>query len=291
LANRAYYSLRTGRRPPKINLGTAKRLFAATVDALTVDGFFAEFLGYDCVDEGPVSGTGGSDIEAFVFRKTLREDLWPVPQHIAAWDEEAFMDGVEFFYDHVSKPVEPRYYHSFSNCGYHDTKFDRAAGRKHYRSEINEILRLLDAGWELSPEGEVLRRVDASVADLLDRPLPTSMSATVQKRVDAAIGKFRRRTSTADDRRDAVRDLVDVLEFLRPQFKQVLVQRDDALLFDLANNFGIRHFNDRQHAEYDAIWLSWMFHFLLATIHAGTRFLEARGLVNPESVQLPGTTP
>lgn len=45
----------------------------------------------------------------------------------------------------------------------------------------------------------------------------------------------------------------------------------------MANNFGIRHFNERQHAEYDAIWLSWMFHFLLATIHAGTRFLEERG--------------
>lgn len=279
MATRLYYSLRTGRQPPRIDLPTAKRLFAATYDALLEEGYLSELLGYDCVDQGPVPGTAGSDVEAFVFRRTLRDNLWPFTEHLASWTEDEFMDAVEFLHDHVSKPVEPRFYHSFNSCGFHDTNFDKAAGREHYRSEVNDILRLLDTGWELSAEGEVLHRVDASVMDLLDRNLPSTVAPAVQARVDAAIRKFRLRTSSRDDRRDAVRDLVDVLEFLRPQLKQVLTKQDDALLFEMANNFGIRHFNDRQRMQYDAIWLSWMFHFLLATIHAGTRFLEEKSHV------------
>lgn len=79
----------------------------------------------------------------------------------------------------------------------------------------------------------------------------------------------------ASDRRDAVRDLADVLESLRSEAKTVLTKRDEADLFNLANNFGIRHFNAQQKMEYDQdIWLSWMFYYYLATIHAVTRLIE-----------------
>jgi hypothetical protein len=78
-----------------------------------------------------------------------------------------------------------------------------------------------------------------------------------------------------DERRDAVRDLADVLEFLRPQAKAVLASKDEADLFNLANNFGIRHHNAGQKTDYDpAIWLSWAFYYYLATIHAVTRLIE-----------------
>jgi hypothetical protein len=59
--------------------------------------------------------------------------------------------------------------------------------------------------------------------------------------VNVAIDKFRRCGSTASDRRDAIRDLADILEFLRPQTKAVLTQQDESDLFNIANNFGIRH--------------------------------------------------
>ena len=66
-----------------------------------------------------------------------------------------------------------------------------------------------------------------------------------------------------------VRDLADVLEYIRKQVKVVLLKKDESELFDLANNFGIRHFNETQKLEYDrAVWLSWMFYHYPATIHA-----------------------
>ncbi|MGY2486212.1 hypothetical protein [Cupriavidus sp. CP313] len=77
------------------------------------------------------------------------------------------------------------------------------------------------------------------------------------------------------ERRDAVRDLADVLEFLRGEAKAVLLSKDEADLFNLANNFGIRHHNKEQKTDYDAsIWLSWAFYYYLATIHACVRLIE-----------------
>ena len=56
--------------------------------------------------------------------------------------------------------------------------------------------------------------------------------------------------------------------------KAVLTAKDEADLFQLANNFGIRHHNADQKTLYDpAIWCSWMFYYYLATIHASVRLL------------------
>jgi hypothetical protein len=49
-----------------------------------------------------------------------------------------------------------------------------------------------------------------------------------------------------------VRDLADVLEYLRPNVQTLLTSKDENDLFNLANNFGIRHHNDRQKTNCDA---------------------------------------
>jgi hypothetical protein len=46
---------------------------------------------------------------------------------------------------------------------------------------------------------------------------------------------------TGADRRDAARDLADVLKFLRADAKEVLNSDDERDLLKLANNFGIRY--------------------------------------------------
>ena len=38
-------------------------------------------------------------------------------------------------------------------------------------------------------------------------------------------------------------------------------------LFDIANNFAIRHNNEMQKREYDILWLTWIFYVYLAIIH------------------------
>jgi hypothetical protein len=64
------------------------------------------------------------------------------------------------------------------------------------------------------------------------------------------------------------------LEYLRPKMKGVLMSKDEGDIFNIANNFGIRHHNELQKVQYDkAIWYSWLFYYYLATIHAVLRLV------------------
>jgi hypothetical protein len=155
--------------------------------------------------------------------------------------------------------------------------FDQTSGQAEFREKLNTLLEPHESGYELSPAGEVLVLGDPGLAPLHSAPLPTSDAANVGSRVEAAQAKFRRHRSTEIDRRDAIRDLADVLEFLRPQLDGVLTNKDDAALFSIANNFAIRHHNAKQQSTYDkAIWYSWIFYFYLATIHAAVRLIEKK---------------
>lgn len=142
---------------------------------------------------------------------------------------------------------------------------------------MNVLLDRYGDGWELSGSGEIMERAPTGAEGLLTTALPHS-DGNIQGRVQSAIIKFRKRQSTVDDRRDAVRDLADALEYLRPQVNKVLTSKDSKDLYHIANNFGIRHHNPGQKIEYDLpIWLSWMFYYYLVTIHAVVRLIEKSG--------------
>jgi hypothetical protein len=75
-----------------------------------------------------------------------------------------------------------------------------------------------------------------------------------------------------------VKALADALEVLRPKIKAALTNKDEADLFTLVNAFGIRHKRSDQKTSYDeTIFLSWMFNYLLAALHASTRLINRNG--------------
>ena len=274
--DRSYYSQRASRGPASATLGLQdlKRIFKAQFDQLESEGYFQKYLGFQCVDAGFVPGSIGTDLEAELLLTLRKPNLWPVHSTIDDWSEDDLFDMVEFLYDHISKPTK-RHFHDYSGCGWHCSEFDRDAGRLEYRQKINRLLRAYDSGFEMSEQGEILALSPTGFEPLLDAPIPHSDTENVTARVEAAIHKFRRHRSSIDDRRDAVRDLADVLEYLRPKLKEVLVSKDEQDLFNIANNFGIRHHREGQKTDYDkAIWLSWVFYFYLATIHAAVRLIE-----------------
>lgn len=271
---RHYYSARVGKRPcdEGFSLEEFKRFFSSLYGQLEERGLFQEWFGYFCVDRGDVAGKAGTDPSLFVFRKLRRNGLWPLGTSIAEYDEDDMFDMIEFLFDHSSEGVDGTF-HQYSDCGWHYAKFDAHAGREVFRREINDLLRDYGAGYELSLDGEILRLPDDEFAPMLSANLPHNDITNVRERVEAAKLKYRRRALS--ERRDAVRDLADVLEFLRPEVRQVLHSRDEADLFNLANNFGIRHHARAQKTDYDpSIWLSWAFYYYLATIHACLRLIE-----------------
>jgi hypothetical protein len=203
-----------------------------------------------------------------------KKDLWPLSQWIVGYSEDDLFDVVEFLYRYVSKPLEGAYQSYYDRMRWQ--KFDKGEGQETFRSKVNELLDVYANRFELSQHGEVLRSPETGFEKIFEADIPSN-DENIIDRINAAVLRYRRHGSTMDDRRQAVRDLADVLEYLRPRVQELLTNKDENDLFNIANNFGIRHHNDRQRTNYDtAIWLSWMFYFYLATVHVVLRKIRSQ---------------
>ncbi len=282
---REYWSERQGRAPSAggLSLDPLKKLVLSTLDEFTQRYYFQEAFGYYCVDDGEVAGRVGSDVPAWFLRVISREDIWPYTQHAVGWDDDTLFDVLEVLHDVISKPVDGRY-HDFGGCGWHYSRFDRETGRAEYRHALNQLLERYEEPLSINTEGEIVHRAPSEFIPLLSAPVPAGTDIDlVASRIDSAKRTFERRNAALADRRQAVRELADVLEVLRPEIKEEMLPKDEQELFRLANGFAIRHNNRKQMRLYDdAIWLRWAFYVYLATIHAVLR-LRARQAASPSA--------
>lgn len=250
-------------------LGDVVALFVRVFDQLREDGYFSEAFGFVCVDAGQIEGKV-RDVELEMLLSVRKKGLWPIHDEHGHYSEDDFFDVVEFLYQHVSKPIDGTY-HSWNECGMHWETFNKVQGQAEYLKKVNAVLDHYAGPFELAASGEVLHKPEEGFEQIFDADIP-SKDTNVTSRLEAAVLRYRRHGSTLDDRRQAVRDLADVLEYLRPKVKSLLTSDDEKDLFNLANNFGIRHHNDHQKTAYDlSLWLSWMFYFYLSTIHVVLR--------------------
>ncbi len=275
--SRQFYSLRKGTNPnlKGLPLRETLGLFVRLYNQLYEDGYFHEAFGFVCVDAGEIQGKV-RDPELEMLLTIRKTGLWPIHEKASFYSEDDFFDVLEFLHLYVSKPIDGSM-HSFNQCGMHWETFNKVLGQAEFRSRVNAVLAHYEQRYELSTNGEVLHKPEAGFEPIFDADLP-STDQNILSRVAAAALRYRRHGSTIDDRRQAVRDLADVLEYLRPQVKTFLTSADEKDLFNIANNFGVRHHNDKQRTAYDtSIWLSWMFYFYLSTIHVVLRKIEHEG--------------
>ncbi len=62
---------------------------------------------------------------------------------------------------------------------------------------------------------------------------------------------FRNHGSSEHEKKSAIKELADILESLRWEFKQLNLSDDEKDLFNIANNYAIRHSNSKQKQEYN----------------------------------------
>ncbi|HEX8659215.1 MAG TPA: hypothetical protein VF690_16870, partial [Hymenobacter sp.] len=222
---------------------------------------------------GFVPGTAGADLKIDILVALRKAHLWPIEDTLPTWAEDDLFDVIEYLHDRVAKPTKG-HYHGYNSCGWHYDDFHQASGRSAYRERMNRVLGAYDQGFELSEAGEVLSLADEGLKPLLEAEIPPSTPENVRGPMQAAIRKFRRHRATNEDKLDAIRDLAGALEFIRPQVKHYF-DKDEGDMFNLANNFAIRHNNGKQKERYDTdIWYSWIFNYYLATLHATLRMIE-----------------
>jgi hypothetical protein len=269
MKKRTYYSVRAGLTPDdqKIDFETLKKMFLILYKKLVNEGLFQKHFGIDCTD-GFIEGTLGEDVDAAMFVNLRKQNLYPIFEKLPNYTEDDFFDVLEFLHDHCSKGIKG-YYHNWSNCGYHYQEFIDSEGQQYFRELINSLLADYKDGYEISEGGEILILSENGLSNLIKADIPTTETDNITNKINSAILRFRKYKSTLDDRKEAIRELADVLEFLRPEIKKHLNTKDENDIFNIANNFAIRHHNANQKTEYDkAIWYSWIFYFYLATLHA-----------------------
>ncbi len=254
---------------------------------LTLDGLFTKFESLfkllrekDYFKEEHGSYYSSSVPKEIKLKAMLALDFQPFP--ISEWDnekltEDNLFDTIEYLYDQISKPGERVDMISESGYNYWDYEsYDKEAGKKEYRDYVNNFLLRYRDGYELTVAGQILSGGSHGVQNILAADLPIFGDKSIDLKVERAVLKWRNRQLSLDERREAIRELADVFEWLKTsrKLKEALNKKDELILFEIANKFAIRHHNPDQIQNYDKnIWYSWMFHFYLATYHAVVRMM------------------
>jgi hypothetical protein len=151
-----------------------------------------------------------------------------------------------------------------------------------YRWRVNDLLARTTLDLRLASEGDgtgfLVHATDPSRTDLLSDVL-ADVQEHAEDPVARAITHFRSRGANRLDKKDACRALAHELEPIRAQIKTDLMSADENLLFQIANQFAIRHNRADQHDDYADDYLDWIFWNYLSAIELMRR-LARRALVD-----------
>lgn len=220
----------------------------------------------------------------------LELNFQPFP--ITGWSSAAItleniFDVIEFLYNHVSKPGPLVQMTSDTGWQYEDYEnYDGNLGRVEYRRRVNSFLCDCGEGFELKETGEIYAMPEHNLKSILEAEIVPFDEKNVDSKVRGAILKWRNRELSLAERKAAIVDMAHVFEWLKTNgLCKVLTKSDTGDLFNIANNFHIRHHNPNQKTNYDEnIWYSWMFHFYLATYHAAIRLILKSRAVGERTV-------
>lgn len=255
--------------PQPATLGATARRIRALILELSDEHFFAEVLGFSCVDDhGEAPSTPQQELE----RRVGKPHLYSADPE--SWTEEDLCDYIEVFHDLAARPTKG-WHHSYLGCGWHPTQFSRKSGQALYRWRVNELLGS-SLGLRLSESGEDVGRM----VRLLPEELGTLVDEAVgglggtRDEIAHAVALFRSRSGTRQERRSAIIALAAVLEQRRSLLKAHLLSKDEGALFQIANEYDLRHRRADQRTDYGDHFLDWIFYWYLATIHLTDRIAE-----------------
>jgi hypothetical protein len=279
---RRYYSQRHRQQAetPLLTLPDLKTAFAQLVQALEEVGYFEDAFGSQCSDarDDDPAREGQHRLTTALQRNI---PLWPLglygkPTGIEAdWDDDLFFDVVEALHDHVARPRR-RYWHE------HHREFDygdysRRSGQAVYRWRVNELLSRSQVELQLAEHGLdtgfLVQITGDSRDELLDRAL-TGPQTVDEDGVAHAVTLYRSRGATREDKRSAVLALGRTLEHRRELVRTALGRKDEGALFQIANEFDLRHHNAAQRGDYDEVFLDWVFWCYLSTVELTSRLLD-----------------
>lgn len=218
-----------------------------------------------------------SEVLAAEFKERLGMDVaWPLRNQ--DWDSDTFYSLVEVVHDLVTRPRR-RYRHDISGCSWHYSDFAPTPGQALYRWDVYQLLESYGAGLQLAADGEDKGRLVHAAGDnrdeLVEQVLQTRNPGD-RKDVRHAIALYRNRNADRESKRSAVVALHRVLEGRRSLIKTELMSKDEGALFQIANEFDLRHSGGRQRTDYEDAYLDWIFWWYLATVELTDRIVASQ---------------
>lgn len=254
-----------------ISLGTAVSRFINLISELEARGYFERSFDKDCVDDPATT-----DPAELIEHEIGVPGLWPLPADGLTDEVDVFLDIIEVLGEFVAAP-QSRYFHSYAGCGWHHQDFNLGLGREIYYWQANRLLGQTSLGLQLATSGEDRGRlveVSGDARNDLVAQTVAGAEVTVRDPIQHAVALFRKRGSTVEDKRSACVALAGVLELRRQLLKDELFTRDEGALFQIANEFDLRHRTERQRRDYDPAFLDWVFWWYLGTIELTDRIIR-----------------
>ena len=277
--SREYFSERAGKtKPGPIARRSINTFFASIYNRFEKEGYFQYYFGKDCTVNGYISGEAHMELEpALIFHFGSGRELTPTSENIRNFTPNDVFDLIEFLHDNIARPTKVSD-HKWDNCGLHVLDASVEQGQADWVAEWNPILARLDSPYRLTNEGNIeVMPSSEGLKQLVDNRKLYGDTQNVDEKVNRACRLFLGRNATLDDKRDALRELADALEFLRSEVEKKLPSKEAGALFNIANNYGIRHHNARQHTDYNReAYYPWIFHSYLAVIDLLARLREGK---------------
>jgi hypothetical protein len=283
-----YWSARRGATPPVLSLAdTAERFVNLVAKLNDRDGLWTEAFGVD----GPDGHGDPVEPPRHQFEDLLGRELgngmgWPLGSAAArAWTRDNLFDLMEVLHDLASWPGMWSG-HDFGGCIGHPGDFSPACGRALYLYEMNRLLERSDLGVRLAETGEdqglIVQHDGEHLSEAVDEALQTAPPSHLDD-VRHAVALFRQRDRDVTTMRSAIVTLAGVVEAHRELLKEELLRPDEGALFNIANNFDLRHRKPDQRTDYDPAFLEWIFHWYLATVSLIRRLADRDDITSPGS--------
>ncbi|MBA7578103.1 hypothetical protein ES708_19959 [subsurface metagenome] len=275
-----YYSERLGEEINKITLGELRDMLEVIFIQLEENGYFQHFFGSFCKEMGYSSGKRNLDFINYILLE-FGKDLFSLIMHKKPknLEENDIFTFIEFLYDNIAAPdifwnhkCKTGEYFPFdsilqSNCqkiDVYSSKIEK--GKQEFQQLINKSLRRYKDGFNLNEWGFIMPLLQDDEKEIISN-IPIVNNTNIDEKIKTSLKQYLRHSSRINDKKQAVRDLADILEYIRDEAKNQLTSKDEGFLFNIANNFGIRHHNANQKTNWEKeIWLNWIFFTYLNTI-------------------------